>query len=78
MSIDMTCIENGIRIQSMSTNFATGDYSMDVEVNVGLRLSAAKARAETEVGTLALLLKTDRQKRIYREIQKRFKKAAQS
>lgn len=51
--------------------FAGGDYDMDIEVNVGLRLSATKAGAEAKEETLRLLLKTDRQKRLYEEVLQR-------
>lgn len=65
--VDLSLVQD----RDYKDTFAGGTYCMDIEVNVGLRLSAAKAEPETEEDTLGLLLKTDRQKRIYEEVQKR-------
>lgn len=65
--VDLSLVQD----RDYKDTFAGGDYDMDIEVNVGLRLSDTKAGPETEEETLRLLLKTDRQKRLYEEVQKR-------
>lgn len=50
--------------------FAGINYDMDIQVNEGLRLSAGKAKRETEEDAVRLLLRTPRQKRLYEEVQK--------
>jgi len=62
--MDMTLV----RGREHTETFVGGNYDMDVKVHVGLRFSASKGHSETENDTLQMLLKTDRQKQLYRQI----------
>lgn len=59
-----------IQDRDYKDTFADSNYDMDVQVNVGLRLSAMKAGPETPEEMLGRLLKTDRQKQLYEDLQK--------
>ncbi len=65
--VDLSLVQD----RSYKDTFVGGNYDMDVEVGVGLRLSAIKAKPETKEEILPLLLRTDRQKQLYEDIQKR-------
>lgn len=71
MNVDMSIVHFAREANAAPRTFAMGEYSIDVEVHVGLRLSDTKASPETEEETLQALLKTPRQKKLYAEIQRR-------
>ncbi len=71
MDVDMSIVHFAREANAAPRTFAMGEYSMDVEVDVGLRLSDTKAGPETEEDTLQMLLKTPRQKELYAEIKRR-------
>lgn len=60
-----------VQHRNYKDTFGGGDYAMDVEVNVDVRLPSAKDAPETEEDVLNALLKTERQRQLYEDLKRR-------